>query len=408
MRKKDRTETWNMQRKTIVGVDVRDLQISKSGVKTYLEELCKEFAKPDTSIEFVFIRNRIPVYTGNNPWGKLFEHVRFQWWKQIMLPLKAKIKECDVLFCTDFFVPVFSWGVKTVPVFHDAFFWEYPAHYNKYWRTLFIQLGLRAAKKAAFIVTPTKYTQEQIARYSGIAKEKIIPIHEGPKRFEGSVTVISEDQQKAGFTSASSLLVNPVGKPYLLHIGTAEKRKNLPFLIKAFSELINAADQNNTAADMIPPNLCLVLAGQFTNKSTINDAPTIMATIEALGLQDRVILTGYLPDEAIPAYYTHAACYVFPSMNEGFGIPILEAFQYGCPVLIANNSCLPEVAGDAALAFDPTDQAELVAQLKRILTNQNLRETLIAKGEERIQQFTWESAAAELKALFKQAHNTKL
>lgn len=396
MRKKNRTETWNMQRKTIVGVDVRDLQISKSGVKTYLEELCKEFAKPDASIEFVFIRNRIPVYTGNNPWGKLLEHIRFQWWKQIMLPFKAKMKSCDVLFCTDFFVPVFSWGIKTVPVFHDAFFWEYPAHYNKYWRTLFIQLGLRAAKKAAFIVTPTIYTQEQIARYSGIAKEKIIPIHEGPKRFDGSGTG------------------NPVGKPYILHIGTAEKRKNLPFLIKAFHELIqsrelsNAVEQNNAAADMIPQNLCLVLAGQFTNKSTINDAPTIMATIEALALKDRVILTGYLPDEAVPAYYTHAACYVFPSLNEGFGIPILEAFQYGTPVLIANNSCLPEVAGDAALAFDPTNQAALVAQLKTILTNQSLRETLIAKGKERLQQFTWESAAAELKGLFKQAHNTKL
>jgi glycosyltransferase involved in cell wall biosynthesis len=384
LRKKDRTETWNMQRKTIVGVDVRDLQISKSGVKTYLEELCKEFAKPDEAIEFFFIRNRIPVYTGSNPWGKLLEHFRFQLWKQIILPIKAKWKGCDIMFCTDFFVPVFSWGIKTVPVFHDAFFWEYPHHYNQYWRTLFIQLGLRAAKKSAFIITPTKYTQEQIAHYSGIAREKIIPIHEGPKRFEGS--------QNA----------NPIGKPYILHIGTAEKRKNLPFLIKAFHELINTADVT------IPPHLCLVLAGQFTNKSTINDAPAIMATIEALALNDRVILTGYLPDEAIPAYYTHAACYVFPSLNEGFGIPILEAFQYGTPVLIANNSCLPEVAGDAALTFDPTDQAALVAQLKTILTNQILRETLIAKGKERVKQFTWESAAAEIKALFKQAYNTKL
>lgn len=378
MRKKNRTETWNMQRKTIVGVDVRDLQISKSGVKTYLEELCKEFAKPDTSIDFVFIQNRIPVYTGNNPWGKLIEHVRFQWWKQIMLPLKAKIRGCDVLFCTDFFVPVFSWGIKTVPVFHDAFFWEYPEHYNKYWRILFIQLGLRAAKKSACIVTPTKYTQKQIAHYSGINPNKIIPIHEGPKRFAAKDTV------------------NPIGKPYILHIGTAEKRKNLPFLINAFAELIK------TAADMIPPNLCLVLAGQFTNKSTINDAPAIMATIEALALEDRVILTGYLPDEAVPAYYTHAACYVFPSMNEGFGIPILEAFQYGTPVLIANNSCLPEVADDAALSFDPTDQAALVAQLKTILTNQSQRETLIAKGKERMKQFTWESAAAEIKKVFKE------
>lgn len=374
----------NKHHKIKVGVDTRDLLIAKTGVKTYLEELCKEFAKPDETFEFIFIQNNIPVYTGSNKLGKLIEHFRFQLWKQLILPIKAKWKGCDILFCTDFFVPVFSWGIITVPVFHDAFFWEYPHHYNKYWRTLFIQLGLRAAKKSAFIITPTKYTQEQIARYSGIAKEKIIPIHEGPKRFEGSKNA------------------NPIGKPYLFHIGTAEKRKNLPFLIKAYAELIQSREL------AIPPNLCLVLAGQFSNKSTIDDGATILETIESFDLKDRVILTGYLPDEAIPAYYTHAACYVFPSLNEGFGIPILEAFQYGCPVLIANNSCLPEVAGDAALTFDPTDQSALVAQLRTILTNQILRETLIFKGKERAKQFTWESAAAEIKTLFKQAYNTKV
>lgn len=382
----------NKHRKIKVGVDTRDLQIAKTGVKTYLEELCKEFAKPDEAFEFVFIKNRIPVYTGSNKLGKLVEHFRFQWWKQIMLPLKAKINGCDILFCTDFFVPVFSWGIKTVPVFHDAFFWEYPQHYNKYWRTLFIQLGLRAAKKSAFIITPTQYTQEQITRYSGIEKEKIIPIHEGPKRFKAAGASTLEEPLNA----------DPIGKPYLFHIGTAEKRKNLPFLIKAFAALIN------TPEALIPSNLCLVLAGQFSNKSTIDDGANILATIEACNVKDRVILTGYLPDEAIPAYYSHAACYVFPSLNEGFGIPILEAFQYGCPVLIANNSCLPEVAGDAALAFDPTDQAALVAQLKEVLSNAKLRDTLITKGKERGKQFTWESAAVEIKALFKQAYNAKL
>lgn len=375
----------NNHRKIKVGVDTRDLQIAKTGVKTYLEELCKEFAKPDEAFEFVFINNRIPVYTGSNKLGKLIEHFRFQLWKQIILPIKAYLKGCDILFCTDFFVPFFSGGIITVPVFHDAFFWEYPHHYNKYWRTLFIQLGLRAAKKSAFIITPTQYTQEQITRYSGIGKEKIIPIHEGPKRFETAGASTLEEPLNADL----------IGKPYLFHIGTAEKRKNLPFLIKAFAEL---TDQN----------LRLVLAGQFTNKSTIDDGANILATIEACNVKDRVILTGYLPDEAIPAYYTHAACYVFPSLNEGFGIPILEAFQYGCPVLIANNSCLPEVAGDAALAFDPTDQAALVAQLKEVLSNAKLRDTLITKGKERVKQFTWESAAEEIKALFKQAYNAKL
>jgi len=388
----------NKHNKIKVGVDTRDLQIAKTGVKTYLEELCKEFVKPDKEFEFVFIQSNIPVYTGSNKWGKLMEHFRFQLWKQLILPIKAHLKGCDILFCTDFFVPVFTGSIKTVPVFHDAFFWEYPQHYNKYWRTLFIQLGLRAAKKSAYIITPTKYTQEQIARYSGISKEKIITIHEGPKRFNTSLTGLGNYAVQSSIVNAEC---NPIGKPYIFHIGTAEKRKNLPFLIKAFAELIHSTELIHSNEASIPPNLCLVLAGQFSNKNTIDDGANILATIEACNIKDRVILTGYLPDEAIPAYYTHATCYVFPSLNEGFGIPILEAFQYGAPVLFANNSCLPEVAGDAGLAFDPTNQTDLVEQLKKLYRDNELRESLIAKGKKRLQQYTWEAAAAEIKLVFK-------
>ncbi|TAH09083.1 MAG: glycosyltransferase family 1 protein [Sphingobacteriia bacterium] len=365
------------QKKIVVGIDIRDLKIAKTGLKTYLEELCKEFAKPDPLFDFIFITNNSTIYTGARKWGKLFEHIRYQWWKQIVLPFKAKRSGCKIIFCTDFFVPYFSWGILTVPVFHDAFFWEYPHHYNKYWRTLFVQLGLRAAKKSACIITPTNYTQKRISFFSGISTQNIIPVHEGPKRLPNYA---SENR--------------PIPQPYLLHIGTAEKRKNLPFLIEAFKELI---DSNHPS---VPVNLCLVLGGQFSNKSNLNDGSEILASIAAFQLKDRVILPGYILDGDLPAYYTHAAAYVFPSINEGFGIPILEAFHYGIPVLIANNSCLPEVAGDAALQFDPYNKTSLVSQLLQVLSNSELRETLISKGKVQLQFFRWESASHHLKKIF--------
>jgi glycosyltransferase involved in cell wall biosynthesis len=120
-------------------------------------------------------------------------------------------------------------------------------------------------------------------------------------------------------------------------------------------------------------------------------------------LKDKIILTGYLDRGNLLSMYKNAFMYVFPSINEGFGLPILEAFKFEIPLLIANNTCMPEVAGDAAIGFDPYDVEDLVRQLKRLIEDDTLRRDLIQKGNKRLQEFNWEKSCDQLLEIFKQA-----
>ena len=180
-----------MPEKLRIAVDVRDLRIAKTGARTYLAELIREFKiRNSADVQLFFYDTGITVYTGRNKFLKLIEHIRFFFWKQIQLPFKAAADRCDIVFCTDYFVPIIHWRYKTVVVFHDAFFFEYPGHYNKLWLFLFKTLGISAAKRSLAIVTPTYYTKKRIAEFSGISGEKIRVIYEGPKTFETSANTM--------------------------------------------------------------------------------------------------------------------------------------------------------------------------------------------------------------------------
>src|SRR3546814_7336943 len=102
-------------------------------------------------------------------------------WKQMILPIKALARCCDIVFCTDYFAPWINLNYKTITVFHDAFFWEYPEHYNKYWLLTFKTLGVWAAKNSAHIITPTQYAKQRILNYLSVPDYRIIPIPEAPK-----------------------------------------------------------------------------------------------------------------------------------------------------------------------------------------------------------------------------------
>lgn len=171
-----------MSKKIRVGLDIRDLRIAKTGAKTYLEEIYNQFKSNKFDCEFVYFDTGIPVYIGRFTILKFIEHIRFIIWKQFTLPIKAKLSNCDILFCTDYFIPYFTTGFKAIPVFHDAFFFEYPNHYNSQWLKLFKWLGVNAAKKAPLIVTVTEYTRSRISHFTGIDRQKIKAIHLAPKK----------------------------------------------------------------------------------------------------------------------------------------------------------------------------------------------------------------------------------
>jgi glycosyltransferase involved in cell wall biosynthesis len=366
-----------------VAIDIRDLQIAASGARTYLESLIIEFKKEHAGFRFYFLDSNTKAYTGKHFLLKLKEQLNYFLWKQIILPYQSKQLGCSVLFCSDFMVPYFSFGIKTIPVFHDAFFWEYPQHYNKYWLLFFRNFGLAAAKRSSFVVTPTKYASNQLSKYTGLSQGKIAVIGEAPKTID---TSRNENE--------ISIIVNQIlNLDYILHVGTLEKRKNLTALIRAFKIV-----KSNGF-----PNLKLVLVGKASNKITLDDSAAIIDAIEQEQLSKDVVLTGYLNDEDVQKIYQKAKLYVFPSINEGFGIPVLEAFKYRVPLAIANNTCLPEVAGLGAISFNPFDITEIAQTITLLLNDQTLCQSYIEKGNEQLQNYSWEKTAKLLMQLFKKS-----
>jgi len=370
-----------MKKKLTIGIDIRDLRLAKTGTKTYLEEFCKAFRElKDDDYHFCFLDTSLPVYTGQSKIGKYLEHFNYQFWKQVSLPVKAYLNNCDVLFCTDNFVPLIRLGYQTVPVFHDAFFFENPEHYGKLWLKLYHLTAIPAAKKAAFIVTPTSYAQQQIHKYTGIALDKLKVIHEGPK----TMAPVIQGKMTSKYNLQS---LN-----YILHVGSMFKRKNIPALIYAFKQL-----KDNTKN-----SVKLVLAGPSSASNGSNDFDAVLEAIKSTGLDEDVVITGYLTDKELADIYANALMYVFPSVNEGFGIPILEAFQYQLPVLVANNTALPEVGGDAVLTFNPFDTHDIFIKMKMVMENENLRKDLITKGQRRLKDFSWANSSLQLLALIKE------
>ena len=373
------------QKKQKIGIDTRDLKIAKTGAHTYLSELCKAIQNnsADLQFEYVFLDTRLPIYTGSSKIGKLWEQINYMIWKQVTLPLKAWQKGCSLVFCTDYFVPYIHLGFTTVPVFHDAFFWEYPTHYNRLWLELFKSFGVSAAKKSSAVVTVTNYAKQQIAKHSGIDAEKIIPIYIGPK------TSIAEPQQNNATNNYEQLL----NKKYILHVGTIEKRKNLTTLITAFEKYLTTTQQETY----------LIIVGQKSNKPTLQDNAVFEMVAASSLLKERVVFTGFLPDYQTAELYKHAALYVFPSVNEGFGIPILEAFAHEVPVLVAGNSCLPEVAGGAAISFDPNNADALSKLIGQTLNDPALIQSLQQRGTERLTHFMWGKTLDALEAVFQRS-----
>ena len=362
----------NLNKPIILGVDTRDLRIAQTGARTYLTELIQAWEQlPE--VHLILLDNACSVYRGKNKALKLLEHLRFFWWKQVQLPLLARLKGVTHLFCSDFFVPYFKMGFKTIAVLHDAFFWESPDHYHPLWLKLFHGIGVPAAKKANLLIVPTEHAKKSILKYENFDPNKMKVVLEAAKSFH-----------------YPKIAPRPIDAPYFLHVGVLEKRKNLLRLIEGFSKFY-----------AIYPNYKLVLVGNIPVKSQLNDAPAIEQAIISLRLQDAVVRLGYLEADALATVYTHAFAYCLPSLNEGFGLPILEAFHFQLPLICSNISALPEVAGDAALFVDPYDTVSISSAMLQLVENPNLLAELVKKGQARQLYFSWPKAAQELHELMK-------
>lgn len=359
----------------IIGIDGNEANIvEKVGVSFYTLKLLEYFQKKaNRDLQFiVFLKskpsNDLPPPNANFTYSIISGSFL---WSQTFLPLelykrKAFGQDIQVFFSPAHYAPRFC-PIPIVVTIHDLSYFYYPNEFLKkdlYQLRNWTQYSLEKAKTVIAV--------------SNTTKKDIVKFYHTP---EGKIQVIYNGFEK-GNTTKNTYYSLPT-KNYILFVGTLQPRKNVDVLLSSFALFKKGNSEFK-----------LVLVGK---KGWLYEY--IFKRVEDLGLKKDVIFTGYLKDEQLSVLYEKAFCFVMPSLYEGFGIPLLEAMSYGCPVISSYTSSLPEVGSNACLYFDPKDPQELLEKLIILKNNHTLRKDLIQKGRKRTKLFSWQKCAEQTLAI---------
>jgi glycosyltransferase involved in cell wall biosynthesis len=278
-------------------------------------------------------------------------------------------------YITPFFVPK---KIKIATIIHDVSFNSYLKYIKKVdllFLKFLIPLSLKRADK---IIGVSKFTYYEVMECYGVSQEKMAWIHNAV-----ADEYLSQNTDPERLKKIRAKYDLP--EKFILYLGTLQPRKNLPTLVRAFSEI------ENKIGDMK-----LVLAGGKSH----NYDRQIDRAVRQCDLEDKVICPGFIEEEDKAAVMKLATIFCFPSFYEGFGIPILEAFAVGTPVVASGILPHKEISGDAALFFDPNDSHELAEKIIAVINDNNLRESLIQKGLEQVKNFSWKKTAEKMLGIF--------
>lgn len=286
-------------------------------------------------------------------------------WTVLGLSLEFLLRHSkpDVFFSPTHYLPIFAPSRSLISIL-DVSYLKFPELFQKSDLNQLIKWTNYSVKKAKGVFTISQSSKGDIIREYGIAGDKIKVTYPGIKTQKASS--MSELGKKYGIKGE-----------YILFVGTLQPRKNIARLIEAFSKLNK-------------PDLDLVVVGKKGWKFE-----EILAAPKKFGVENKIKFLDSVTDEDLPAFYKNAVCFVLPSLYEGFGLPVLEAMQYGCPVIASNVSSLPEAGGNAALYVDPLNVDDIAKNLESIIQNSELRKELIKKGYEQVKKFSWEKTARE-------------
>ena len=287
--------------------------------------------------------------------------------EQLRLPFLISRFSFDI-FHSPYYVKPYRLPVPSILTLYDTIPTRYPAYYPRHTRLLIRLLKRLALRSAAHCIAISETTKADFVRHYSVAPERITAIP------------LAAD---ARFRPAESAAIAAVRQryhlppDYVLYLGINKPHKNLVRLIDGFSRITHHGS-----------HITLIIAGAWDPRY-----PEPRRRVETLGLESAVRFLGPVPEEELPALYSGAMAFVFPSLYEGFGLPVLEAMSCGVPVACSNTSSLPEIVGQAALTFDPTDVEAMAEALSRLLSDAELRAELRRRGLERAQRFSWAETA---------------
>ena len=362
-----------------IGINTRLLVKDKmDGIAWFSYEIIKRMVVNHPEHEFVFFFDRpYPkefVFAANVKPVIVYPPARhpFLWFLFFEVGIRRALKKekIDVFFSPDGWMCLGS-KVKTLLVMHDLNFVHYP-HFDGFWTRIYYRIFFpRFARKAAKIGTVSHYSKNDIATCYQIDPNKICVAYNGAAEdfFE-----ISQTEKEAIRNEISQ------GFPYFVFVGTASKRKNVARILQAFETFRNDGHYAK-----------LVFAGRkkYWDKE-------MKSVYQNMKYQNDIVFTGYISTEQLNKILSSACALLYPSIFEGFGIPIVEAFACGVPVITSNTSSMPEVAGDAALLVDPTQMEDIYKAMVKIYIHPDFAKELVNKGKEQLQVFSWDKSANDL------------
>jgi glycosyltransferase involved in cell wall biosynthesis len=296
-------------------------------------------------------------------------------WDQVAVPWIARKKRLDLIFNPKFTVP-FLGKAKKIFVLHGSEWFVIPEHFRLYDQWYFKNAVPLYCRTADAFIAVSHAVKRDVIEHVGVAADKVVPIHNG---FDP--TLFQPNHDPARLRQIREKYKLP--EKFILWVGQIESRKNVSRLLQAFAQIKNEVPH------------ALVIAGEqrFTTAAELK-------VIESLGLADRVLFPGWILHTDLPAVYALADHFSFPSLYEGFGIPLIEAMACGCPIVTADTCAPPEVVDGAAVLVDPLRVEDIAAGMRKVIFDTELRARLIARGLQRAADFSWEKCAAEVLALF--------
>jgi glycosyltransferase involved in cell wall biosynthesis len=372
-----------------IGIDATALPPQPVGAGNYIIQLIRALASLNVNDEFVIFAHQKGHALINLPEKDSFEWIIFEdrnpgsrlIWEQTLFPQLVKKSGVNLLHSLHYTRPM-KLPCASVVTFHDMTFFLYPELHTRAKR-LFFPLAIRAsARRADALIAVSESTRQDVIRVLGISPEKILTTQSG----------VDPVFRPINDTVAKGKIAEKYDLPerFILYVGLIEPRKNLPMLISAFKRLIDSGEDYK-----------LVLVGRYGWMYE-----ELLKQINNLDLEGMIHFTGYVSQEDLPLVYNLSSLFVYPTIYEGFGLPVLEAMACGVPVITTDVSSLPEIVGEAGMLVPVNDVKALYGAMIEVLRDEDLRRKMINKGIQRAAKFTWEQTAKLTFQVYQQVMRT--